>query len=429
MFWIALSPPEEACDAWGWHALRFTPRVTQMEATLLLEVSGSERLWGGRQRLMHHLLQPEELPEAPWATGATGRIALALLRLKLCGQPTPTRIPHDLPVHTLNAARAHAATLERTGCRSWDELRTLPRASVARRFGAALLDALDMAWGVQPEVYPWLTLPEHFNQKIELPALATSAPELAGAARHLLAQLRVWLQSRAHGILALELVWALDLRRLNGLALPLTEKLDIRTAQPTQDMGHLQRLVEEHLARTQLAAPACQLRLRSLDTTPWAGTNTSWLPEDSAPGEKLHQLVEHLSARLGEHNVVHPLTQHDHRPEHMQRWVAARTQPPSPPRRESPEKGRFDSLYPTWLLPRPLELKTMNDQPCWHGPLQLLCAEQRIETGWWDTSSEAPASRDYFIAKNEAAGLVWIYRERLRPGPADERWFLHGIYG
>jgi protein ImuB len=45
------------------------------------------------------------------------------------------------------------------------------------------------------------------------------------------------------------------------------------------------------------------------------------------------------------------------------------------------------------------------------------------------------ALRDYFVAHNDVAGLVWVFRERLSPqavGQAaapPQRWFLHGIFG
>ena len=56
---------------------------------------------------------------------------------------------------------------------------------------------------------------------------------------------------------------------------------------------------------------------------PWGGASTSLLPEDNVKGERLHQLVERLSVRLGEGNVVVPQARADHRPECMQRWVPA----------------------------------------------------------------------------------------------------------
>jgi protein ImuB len=428
MYWIALLPfHEEERTAWGWRALQFTPRVAQVDEALLLEVSGSERLWGGRKRLLRRLVQGcEPLAGAQWAQGATSLVALALLRLKLRGEAPPARLPQDLPLDALTAAREHVPTLERTGTRTWGDLRALPRAGVARRFGAAVLDALDAGHGDRPERYDWLQLPEAFDMKAELPALATTAPELMWGAQRLLTQLQVWLQARHRGVLALELEWTLDLRRLNGVRLPSHEQLAVRTAQPTQDISHLRRLVGEHLSRATLSAPANHLRLRSIETMPWGGADKSLLPEDNVKGERLHQLVERLSVRLGEGNVLVAQAQEDHRPERMQRWVPAREDG----LRVKP--AMTDAIYPPWLLPRPLALEVHHSVPHYCGPLRRLTRLYRVETGWWEGGK--PALRDYFIARSEEAGLVWIYRERplqLAQGlehAQEFRWYLQGLY-
>jgi protein ImuB len=437
MYWIALLPShEDERIAWGWRALQFTPRVAHVDEALLLEVSACERLWGGRKRLLRRLLQRcEPLAPAHWAQGETSLIALALLRLQLRGEAMPERLPQDLPLEVLSAAREHVPTLERTGCRTWGELRALPRGGVSRRFGAELLDALDAAYGERPERYPWLQLPEAFDLKCELAALATSAPELMWAAQRLLSQLQVWLQARHRGVLALELEWTLDLRRLNGVKLPSHEQLVVRTAQPTHDIAHLRRLVGEHLSRASLSAPANHLRLRSLETVSWGGANTSLLPEDNVKGERLHQLVERLSVRLGEANVMVPQAVADHRPEKMQAWMPARLAPhpnPLPKGAREQDRANRDALYPPWLLPRPLALEVRNDVPYYGGPLRRLTRLYRIETGWWEGGR--PALRDYFIARSEEAGLVWIYRERplqLTQGleqARNFRWYLQGLY-
>jgi protein ImuB len=458
MYWIALLPSheDERC-AWGWRALQFTPRVAHVDEALLLEASASLRLWGGRKRLLRRLFEEcEPLGRSQWAQGPTSLTALALLRLKLRGEAAPTRLPQDLPLEVLSAASDYVATLERTGCRSWGDLRALPRAGVARRFGAVLLDALDAAYGERPEQYPWLQLPEVFDMKVELAALATTAPELMWSAQRLLTQLQVWLQARNRGVLALELEWTLDLRRLNGIRLPSHEHLEVRTAQPTQDISHLRRLVGEHLSRSSLSAPANHLRLRTIETLPWCGASKSLLPEENVKGERLHQLVERLSVRLGEHNVLVPVALADHRPEKMQRWEAARNSSAlasmsmasaggrsvtasalrtQPSRQGNKRQLPCDALYPPWLLPQPLRLEVRGEKPQYHGPLRLLAGPQRLETGWWDGASQGPAVRDYFVARSDAAGLLWVFRERLATqatGPEAEpvpvHWFLHGIY-
>jgi protein ImuB len=391
-------------------------------------------LWGGRKALLALLFEGEHgLAPPQWAQGATSLVALGLLRQKIAGRALPPKA-RDLPLDTLTAAREHVETLARAGCRTWGQLQALPRGGVSRRFGAALLDALDCAIGDRPERYPWLTLPEVFDQKLELPALATSAPELMWSASRLLSQMQLWLQLRQRGVLAFELEWTLDLKRLDGVNLPPREQLALRTAQPTQDMAHLRKLVAENLDRARIGAPANALRLRSLDTTPWAGASHSLLLEDKARGDKLHQLVERLSARLGPEQVLVPQPVADHRPEHRQRWVpAGEVTAAAPPAKK---KGKAqpppaDAIHPPWLLPQPLRLSVQRDTPQYHGPLRLLTRPQRIEAGWWDEDGKGLALRDYFIARSDKAGLVWIFRERpasLADSEAQARWFLQGLY-
>lgn len=421
MDWIALSPSHEGeRTAWGWHALAFTPRVAWLDEALVLEISSTQRLWGGRRKLLGRLLDAgEALTPAPWASGSTAQVALALLRLKKLGAALPPSID-GLPVATLTAAQPHAGLLERMGCRTWGQLRALPRGGLARRFGAELVASLDRAYGEAPDSHAWIALPESFDVKLELMALATTAPELMGAAQRILSQMQLWLRARNRGVLAIELEWTLDLRRLDGRPLPPTESLQVRTACPTQDMAHLRKLVNEHLSRAAIAAPANHLRVRTIETVPWGGIPASLLPEDNKPGEKLHEFVERLSVRLGEGNVLVCVEHEDHRPEQMEKWKPARSHAADRAACRAPE-----ALYPTWLLPEPIELETKSDVPHYGGPLRRLTRLYRVETAWWEEGG--PACRDYFIARSHEAGLVWIYRERP-VGEGSSRWYLQGLY-
>ena len=428
-------------------ALGYTPRVAQLEEGLLLEVSATLRLWGGRPRLLELLEASHPSACAPLAEGATALQALAVLRLLQAGQCLPTFLPQGLPLHTLSAARPHAASLARMGCNTWGGLRALPRAGVARRFGAALLKALDQGWGDAPDALSWLALPEQFDLGIELNWLVDAAPPLLHAAAPLLSALQSWLRARQQGVLALELVWQHALRRCNGIDLPAQQFLAVRTAQPTQDLVHLQRLLSEHLARTTLAAPVSHLRLRVLQAAALPHASAGLLPaaQDEQTGEPWHQLLERLTARLGAERVQTPALRADHRPECMQRWqapaatwVQTRAQATAPTAPHMPD----GALLPTWLLRPPLRLALQGHRPCHHGPLRLLAGPQRIEAGWWNEAEPENADggredgqegqgggavRDYFVAHNDSVGLVWVFRERLgAPGP--QRWFLHGLY-
>jgi len=432
-------PPTEAL---GWWALQFTPHVAWQDEALMLEVSACERLWGGRLGLMRQISDANPAPDASLkgAQGATSLEALARLRLFVRGEHRPDDMPAGLPLDTLSAACEHLDLLARLGCRTWGDVAALPRGGLSRRFGAGLREALDIAWGLRPESHAWLSLPDVFEQKLELPALAEGATELMWSANRLLAALQIWLRARQRGARALELQWTLDLKRLNGVNLPPHQHITVRTAEPTQDMAHLRRLLAEKLALTTLAAPASWLRLRSLETDPWAGASTSFLPEDNRKGDKLHEMVERLSARLGPQQVLVPTAQADHRAERMQAWQPAlhKTRPPERKGRASAAKAvaappsRSDAVYPAWLLPEPLRLDMDGERPCYCGPLRRLIGPQRVEAGWWGGAEEGgrPAVRDYYVAESPEAGLVWIFRERSTAcfAEGEVRWYLQGLY-
>ena len=483
MHWIAL--PWPWCDepsgpvggtvkaaAAGWWALRFTPRVALVDGeAVLLEVSTTERLWGGRDALLAQVLRawaeasaacvdasaPPSGAQTAWGTGPTALVAQAWLRMALAGHPAGLQQGiESLPLHTLTALRPHVPSLERMGCRTWGALRALPRAGVARRLGAGVLHALDQALGHAPEVHAWLELPEQFALTAELPALAESADALLWSAHRSLTALQGWLQARQQGALALELAWRHDLRRIDGVAIAPTEALQIRTAQATQDMAHLRRLLSENLARTTLAAPVNQITLRLLESAPLPHRSASLLPPagpgeggDAAQGqgESLLQLLERLSARLGADQVQAPVLQADHRPECMQQWRPAAE---VLGRARAVHVGTHlpdATLWPAWLLRSPRRLAVQGNRPCHHGLLRLLAGPHRFEAGWWSCAARGEgaadpgqpcgglALRDYFVAHNDAVGLVWVFRERLAPqagAPAaaqPQRWFLHGIFG
>ena len=441
MHWIALQPASDALDApvltdatsaWAWWALQFTPLVARLEDALLLEVSASQRLFGGVDALLAKILKPNWAAALVECTqGATSLIAFARLQCQQSGALSGHHAACDLaadalPLATLAAARPHLPTLARLGLSTWGQLRALPRGGLVRRFGAELVDALDRAYGQRPEVYPWLTLPDVFDAPLELLASVESAPALLFGARRLLAQLQVWLRARQRGVLALELVWELDARRGSGSQ----GRLELRTAQPTQDMAHLARLLAEQLARVTLPAPVLHLRMRSLQTQALAGESISLLPEDVRHGDSLHQLLERLGARLGAEQVRSVRLQADHRPEHMQRWgvlenatksgaaYVALTRARGQIDHQEPEQG---ALYPTWLLAQPQRLGVQQGLPQYQGPLALLAGPQRLEAGWLEGRA---ALRDYYVARSPCAGLVWVYCDRL--GAA--RWYLHGLF-
>lgn len=448
-YWMALLPVESQDQEAGgipmsaWVALEFTPHVALQDGALLLEVSKSLRLWGAvgsLQEALYLRLQDAGIPIAAIGQGDTALQASALLQLARAGTPLPTKIPGGLPLFTLNIAPAHVLALAHLGCHTWEDLQALPRAGVARRFGAATLHALDQAMGLQPHGLRWLVVPEKFDLSVELGAPAESAPALLYAASRLLQALQAWLRARVQGALAVEFSWKHELRRWEGVDLPAEGKILVRTAQPTQDIVHLRRLLGEHLERTRLAAPANQVRMLLRESAPWAALSENLLaaPPSGRATMAWHEFVERVGARLGGEQILVPEALEDHRPEAMQRWRPAALQGAfGSTEPAATGVSRTARLMPPWLV-RPARLLAVREgRPFYHGRLRLLAGPERLETGWWndpapESSEPGLAVRDYFVAHNNAVGWVWIYRERLPgSGPAAStpyRWYLQGIY-
>jgi protein ImuB len=553
MLWIALQTPDEAAStlpspsldsptpapdvqALSWWALQFSPRVTVLEGAVLVEVQASERLFGGRKALLGRMRQGcADLQVARMAVAPTALAARGLLRCMPCaaapalaeaparaktnsqaqanthaasqGQastaPPPPSVavaacaPRQLgavldalPISALLATQPHAPTLQRLGCERLGQLRALPRGGLSRRFGAALLAALDQAYGQQTELYPWVVLPEQFRLRLEFNARIEVAEGLMFGAHRLLGSLKAWLTARQCGVTSICLHWEHDLQRRGEAK---AGSLEVRTGQATTDMQHLARLLAENLARTTLLAPVVAITLDALAVEPLPTASASLLPDDIESGGSLQQLLERLSARLGAQRVLTGHTTPDHRPQRMQAWApstlagatragTATSAPRKVPTAPTVQKARTTSAtpdhwatYPCWILRQPLRLAVVKDKPIYQGPLQLMAGPERVETGWWPecasdsdlTQCSAPHAfsvraepveafanpstssgrtdlneqhgdltlRDYFIASSEMAGLLWIYRQRTglaHPGALDVAqvgWYLHGIYG
>lgn len=437
MLWIALTPlaPPEPSDAGqsealqqalAWAMLHFSPRVCVLEQAVVLEVGASVRLFQGKRELVRQVQQQAalwctcRLAVAPTALGALGLLKQRSGELVGCNPQTLQSTLDALPLQSLAALAPHLPTLQRLGCRQLGQLRQLPRSGVSRRFGAGVLDALDRAYGLQPEVYAWLQLPEQFRLRLEFSGRIELAQGMLFGAQRLLLQLKAWLQARQSGCSGVRLHWEHDLQRRSEAA---AGALEVRTAEATRDTAHLAKLLAEHLARTPLAAPVVAITLEALGVERQQTASQSLLPEDRVRGESLQHFVERVSARLGPAQVLRAQAVADHRPQRMQTWAPAGTTPAGKP----VVADVAQASHPPWILRQPLPLEVQSHRPLYQGPLRLLAGPERIEAGWWEGLADL-TRRDYFIAHSEHSGLLWIYRERA-PARGSSGWFLHGIYG
>lgn len=419
--------------------LRYSPQVAASEqASILVNIGASLRLFGGVRRLCRHVMQTmaalgitATLGCAATARGAwllahfsamvkrRGKYCLSLHKLQ--------RHLDALPVDLLPAAQPWLAWLQGIGCRHLGALRQLPRAGLQRRCGKAILQSLDCAYGEAAELYSWLEVPPQFSARMELPDRIEHADTILNFARSLLLQLCGWLTNKQLAVTKIEL----QLEHERGRVTMAPTLLDIALAEATWREEHLSRLLKERLAQLKLDAPVIAIRLHAKQVEAMQAPSASLFPEPGGSKEEHHRLLELLVARLGAENVLQAAPLADHRPEVANHWISVMQD--RKPLRQS-ELCNSTVNRPAWLLPQALPLSMHNHRPCYGTPLKLLSPAERIEAGWWNGEL---VTRDYFVAENAAHVRCWIYRERISQSGQthqnnnddDAIWYLHGLFG
>ena len=409
----------QALEAIATWALSFTPAVSLAPPrAVLAEIAGSRKLFGGLAAIV------DALASGLAARGHATRIAIAptplaalvLARLRRDEPVLETRALAralaDLPLTALDLDARLLETLAAAGVRTIGAADALPRDGLARRFGAALVDALDRAHGRVPDPRPPWTPPPVFCGRLALPAPAHDATALGFAARRLAQQLAAWLHARGLGVLRFELALAHERWQHARLGRPATTVV-LSFAAPARAIDHLATVLVERLARIALPAPVEGLVLTTRETAPLAGQPMSLLPGDEGDAPAV-PLVDRLRARLGDDAVVSYATHDEHRPERALSALPQGTRAAGTP------ASLPDAPRPLWLLSEPAPIGAAIAQAPW----VLHDGPERIESGWWDGHD---VRRDYYVAETPRGERAWIYRDHRR-GTDDGEWWLHGWF-
>jgi protein ImuB len=307
---------------------------------------------GAAWALTHFLSAPEPRTERSGVSGpATRRFTAysAALRARL-SEARLSEIPHGkfgdalgflvppgetehalrpLPVAALRLETGTLKLLASLGVERIDQLLTLPRDSLASRFGPLVLQRLDQALGRTPEVI----VPHRFLPPVQAACpLAYPADRLDILNRvleRLLERIQQLLASRDRGARELE-CWL-----YHETAAP--RKVDIVLARPSRSPRRLGELLRIRLEQVQLAEPVTAICLRVTAEEPLS-ENQGGLPfeEDPIANCKLQTanwqldignwqlamgtLIERLSSRFGRDAVTQAALVPDPQPEHACRF-------------------------------------------------------------------------------------------------------------
>lgn len=376
---------------------------------LMLEVSGSLRLFGGIDAIKRHcqrglacrgfsaLMGLGETPLGAWAfarwqSEPKDNIALAFTeRLKI------------LPIHILTSLHEQFSALQRSGLRTLGELMSLPPASLSKRCGHDFTALLQQLTGsvISPPVH--FHPPSCFIDSYPLGYPVSDQTELVPALEQLLQSLENYLRQRQlqTRILCWHFLGPDDYR----------QQLEVRTSEALTPSSDWLRLTRLRLEKYPFEQPVelIQLRVSNLENIqPESGS----LFRHAGQNGNSAQLVDLLSTRLGSQAVSGLRCRDAHLPEHSLANVAPGTadlehKPPGAQR-------------PFWLLGDPEPLRSEGEHLLfWGGRLELIYGPERIEDGWWEKAT----SRDYFVARNAQGQRFWVYHERRQ-----KRWFLHGLF-
>ncbi|PZO12148.1 MAG: DNA polymerase, partial [Burkholderiales bacterium] len=128
-----------------------------------MEVAASVRLFGGKRALRDRVVAESAevgVAQVAWAPNSLAALALARAGIENGFKQTLPVLLDALPMQVLSAVHPHRLTLAHVGCRTLGDVRALPRGGVGRRFDKQLLQALDQAYGAEPEAHVWVALPE-----------------------------------------------------------------------------------------------------------------------------------------------------------------------------------------------------------------------------------------------------------------------------
>lgn len=407
----------------GW-ALRFSPWTAPSGGDgLWLDVTGCGHLFGGEAALLDRLTDGVErrgftaraaVADTPGTAWAAARFGSA--RVVAPGAARDVLSP--LPMAALRLDAATVAGLDRLGLRRVSDLLDIPRAPLARRFGAAVARRLDQALGRAAEpISPHRPVPAHVARRVFAEPM-TDDGAVRATLDSLLEELCHLLDGRQRGARRL----VLTLFRVDGGQ----REIAVGTGRPARDPAPLARLFTERLDGVDIGLGLEAMTLSAPATDPLAPAQPG-LARDDGDGPELGELTDRLANRLGGGAVMGFAPRASHIPERAVR----RRAPLAPCADAWPGKPR-----PLRLLspPAPIEAVAVvpDDPPSlfrWQGRAHRVTratGPERIAGEWWRDDA---TTRDYYRVEDQSGARFWLYREGLYRDGAEPRWFLHGLFG
>ncbi len=332
-----------------------------------------------------------------------------------------------LPVAALRLHPEAVEGLVRLGLRRVEDIAVLPRAALARRFGAAVLRRLDQALGLEAEPVTPAGAPLHFAARISLPDPIGLLSDVKAAVDRLLPVLCARLVRQGRGARRVRLqAFCADGR---------VEVAEVGLARATDRVDRIRPLLWMKLGDLEAGFGIDMLRLEAVETEPLSqvqhrgpvGGSGGVLARETA----LDDLLGKLGVRLGPEAVTRFHPGESHLPEKAaQVLTAAWSEPVAWSDGDWPRRG----ARPLRLFrPEPVGAPETDPTPParfrWRRRdlvTRVAIGPERIAPEWWlDNPEWRSGPRDYWRVETEGGERLWLFY--AHGGDVTGGWFCHGV--
>ena len=423
---------------------RYTPLLAlDPPDGLILDISGCAHLFGGEDGLLRDLLGRVRAAgfHARAAIASAAAAAMALARsdgrgiiIVPEGQDLAARLA-ALPLDALRLEASCLALLGRLGFARIGDLHGAPRAPLAARFGAGLLERLDATTGVAGSALAYRQPPPRFMVDKTLAEPIARVEDVLGLVHHLAQGLADLLERQGMGARRLDLA----LFRVDGVL----TRISVGAGRPVRDPAMVRRLFSEKVAACGVPDPGFGFDLLRLAAPLVQSMDPRQigLDADREEEEALDALLDRLAARFGAAQILVPALADAHLPEQAgplqpalgRSFAAPNACAPPAPQGDLAGPARPARLFAT---PEPVEaLAEVPDGPPlrfrWRRVVHhVVRAEgpERLATPWWRTGGPA-LTRDYFRVETTDGARFWLFRAGLfGTEAAHPAWYVHGQF-
>jgi len=438
---------------WG---MRYSPMVAIDGIDgLLVDIAGCDHLFGGEQALItDFMLRVEAIglsaragladtPGAAWALARYGR------GQDLIAPPNQSlEATIDLPIEAMRLEEKVLLLLRRLGLKQIDQLHTIPRAALERRFrsreaASSVQLRLDQLVGFIREPLVPLKEVAPYREVLSCAEPAIEAAAIAMALDHLLLRLEHRLECEGLGARALTLTACHSDGGYDGVSIVL--------GRAAREPDYIARLFSERLEGINPGF-GIDLFILSADRVEKMSEAQQSLAANSLPKDVI-PLIDRLMNRLGVEHITRLAPVASHVPERAQRSVPA-------------IGGQvMGGQAPAWeimvsrpfrLFERPELIETIAEVPdgpplrfVWRRLTRKIIRSrgpERIAPEWWREIGNGGQgsydnrqslllrtnARDYYEVEDEEGTRYWLFRAGLygltRNGDAPQ-WFIHGLFG